>query len=115
MPRFVILDHDHPFPHRDLMLEADGRLRTWRLVGDPLSDRPIAAEPLGDHRIDYLDYEGPVSGGRGSVSRWDGGEYKIAAESPIEIALELTGMKCRGSFRLSRSGGNWTWRHSRPG
>lgn len=113
MPRFVILDHDHPFPHRDLMLEAGGRLRTWRLVGDPLSHEPIVAEPLGDHRIEYLSYQGPVSGGRGSVSRWDAGEYRIVVESPDELALELLGTKCRGVFRFVRNDGRWSWAHSR--
>ena len=113
MPRFVILDHDHPFPHRDLMLESGGRLRTWRLVGDPLSDQPVAAETLGDHRIEYLDYQGAVSGGRGTVARWDHGEYRIASESPDEIAIELAGGKCRGRFRLVRRGERWTWVYSR--
>src|SRR5262245_21989449 len=113
MLRFVILDHDHPFPHRDLMLEADGVLRTWRLIGDPLSEKPIAVEPLGDHRIDYFDYEGPVSGGRGIVTRWDTGRFRIENESADELRLEMHGEKCLGQFRLLRSEGQWVWTHSR--
>lgn len=115
MHRFVILEHDHPFPHRDLMLEAGGVLRTWRLVGDPLSAQPIMAEPLGDHRIGYLTYEGPVSGGRGRVVRWDAGEYRIAAESLDELVVDLRGGKCRGQFRLTRVDVGWTWAQSRSG
>ena len=45
--RFVILTHDHPFLHWDLMLEADGVLRTWRLLQEPTPDTIIVAEPLG--------------------------------------------------------------------
>ena len=35
MPRFVILEHDHPVVHWDLMLEAGEALRTWRLAAPP--------------------------------------------------------------------------------
>lgn len=76
MPRYVILTHDHPFPHWDLMFEVAGQLRTWRLLSEPGHGRTVRAERLADHRIAYLDYEGPLSGGRGSVSRWDYGTYE---------------------------------------
>ena len=71
MPRFVILTHDHPHLHWDFMLEADGVLKTWRLQDEPLPGRKFEtpAEPLPDHRIAYLDYEGPVSNNRGIVTR----------------------------------------------
>ena len=59
------------------MLEQDGVLRTWALAEEPAAQAEIAAEALGDHRLDYLEYEGPVSGDRGSVSRWDEGEYEM--------------------------------------
>jgi len=75
MSRYVILTHDHPFPHWDLMLEDGGTLRTWRLLSEPGAGRVVPAERLGDHRLAYLDYEGPVSGGRGVVARWDHGTY----------------------------------------
>ncbi|MFO1094461.1 MAG: DNA polymerase ligase N-terminal domain-containing protein [Planctomycetaceae bacterium] len=75
MPRYVILTHDHPFPHWDLMLESGGVLRTWRLLNEPATGRRVPAERLADHRLKYLDYEGPVSGGRGIVARWDYGTY----------------------------------------
>ena len=35
MPRFVILEHDYPELHWDLMLETAGALRTWRLLRPP--------------------------------------------------------------------------------
>src|SRR5262245_22157335 len=83
MPRFVILEHDHPELHWDLMLETGAALRTWRLANPPVTPEgpvatgpPIAVVPLGDHRLDYLDYEGPVSGNRGVVKRWDRGDYE---------------------------------------
>lgn len=51
------------------MLEADGKLSTWRLLEYPERNRWLPAERLPDHRIDYLEYEGEVSGGRGRVNR----------------------------------------------
>src|SRR5206468_490246 len=59
MPRFVILEHDHPTRHWDLMLEARGVLRTWRLSAPPKAGVAIAATASFDHRAIYLDYEGP--------------------------------------------------------
>ena len=73
MPRFVILEHDHPVLHWDFMLEAGDVLRTWRLSAPPIRGAIVAAERIGDHRRLYLDYEGPVSDGRGNVVRWDAG------------------------------------------
>src|SRR5205807_395991 len=43
MPRFVILEHDHPELHWDLMLEAGPVLRTWRLAAPPQPGRAVAA------------------------------------------------------------------------
>lgn len=103
MPRFVILIHDHPHLHWDFMLESDGALRTWRLESPPEPGREIPAEPLADHRIAYLDYEGPVSGNRGEVRRWDAGTYEVVSETAAELAVTLRGSKVRGRATL---GGN---------
>ena len=70
MPRFVVLEHVRPEDrHWDLMLESGDALATWALKHSPDSAQPIAAEQLPDHRLAYLDYEGPISGGRGAVTR----------------------------------------------
>jgi hypothetical protein len=100
MPRFVVLTHDHPTLHWDLMLEAEGRLRTWRLAEVPEAGREIPAEPLPDHRLHYLDYEGPVSGNRGEVHRWDQGEYVLVTETPGQIEVRLSGAKLKGRAAL---------------
>jgi hypothetical protein len=111
MPRFVILDHDHPFPHWDFMLEADGGLRTWRLTAEPAPGRQIPAEPLGVHRLAYLEYEGPVSGGRGRVARWDAGTYRLEVDEPRAIRVVLAGGRLSGRVDLTGSpDGSWVWR-----
>ncbi len=100
MPRFVILEHDHPELHWDLMLETGGGLRTLRLARPP--ETPglcIDAHALPAHRLHYLDYEGPVSGGRGTVKRWDRGEYEETGDG-----VRLYGTRVRGVVRLTSAG-----------
>jgi len=81
MPRrFVILEHNHPFLHWDLLLEEGCSARTWRLLRRPCLGEPIATEPLPDHRLMYLDYEGVVSGDRGRVKRFGSGTYEPIAD-----------------------------------
>ena len=86
-PRFVILKHDHPFLHWDLLLEEKSTARTWRLLRKPCLSEPIAAQPLPPHRLLYLDYEGPVGNDRGYVERILAGTYE--ADSPSEEFVSL--------------------------
>ncbi|MBM4077778.1 MAG: hypothetical protein FJ267_19285, partial [Planctomycetes bacterium] len=76
MPRFAVLIHDHPFIHWDFLLECKNICRTWRLMEEPNCDHPIPAESLPDHRLIYLDYEGPVSNNRGTVKQWANGTFE---------------------------------------
>jgi hypothetical protein len=62
--------------HYDLFLENGDTLRTWRLSAPPETGE-VRAEPIGDHRIAYLDCEGPVSGDRGTVSIHSTGHYRL--------------------------------------
>lgn len=99
--QFVILEHDHPVLHWDFMLEREGALRTWRLSTEPASGRKVRAEPIADHRIEYLDYEGPVSGNRGSVKRWDKGTYRLEASTGGTLTVSLEGSRLIGTGVLS--------------
>ena len=86
------------------MLEANGVLRTWVLTALPADDsrEDILAERLPDHRLDYLDYEGPLSGQRGTVRREDAGTYASLAESKDAWEVRLAGQQIRGRMRLSK-------------
>jgi hypothetical protein len=109
MPRFVILTHDHPSPHWDLLLDAGAVLRAWRLAAPPADGAAVAAEASSDHRPMYLDYEGPVSGGRGGVSRWDGGTFAWEVGTVDRVRVRLAGGRLHGVLRLSRGqDGAWT-------
>lgn len=79
--RYVVLRHEQvPDPHFDLMIEYDPvngvGLFTWRSPIWPI-DRDVQLEPLEEHRVEYLDYEGPVSGNRGVVRRVARGTYEL--------------------------------------
>ena len=101
MPRrFVILEHDHPFLHWDLLLEERDSARSWRLLRKPCLGEPIAAEPLPDHRLMYLDYEGVVSGDRGSVKRFLSGTYEPIADQPDVSAFALFENRFAKSVRI---------------
>lgn len=109
MPRFVVLSHDWPTPHLDLLLEAGPVLRAWRLLGDPVAGEPVPAEPNADHRLLYLDYEGPVSGGRGAVSRWDGGAFDWVEDGPGRVVVDVRGARLAGRFALEPTPGGWAF------
>lgn len=109
MSRFAILEHDHPQLHWDLMLEASSVLRTWRLAAPPCPGEEVAAVAVFDHRLLYLDYEGPISGGRGRVVRWDGGVFTGQVQSESPILVQLQGERIRGVLRLEHIEGD-AWR-----
>ena len=143
MPRAVILRHDLPDAtwHYDWMIERtlpdleqdppsrstpgpDRRcLLTLRLdpapVPPPLEPdpAPFLAERLPDHRALYLDHEGPVSGGRGTVARVAAGVGAVVRESPDELVLEadFAGVTCRFRGTPASDPRRWHFRPLPPG
>ncbi len=123
MPRFVLLRHTCPphsekLSHWDFMLEWEGALRTWELqelpsawaalLGEAAENSAVPALPLPDHRLAYLDYEGPIRGDRGSVRCCDRGTYKLLQATQKALAVELRGVFLMGAFCLRRQGQGWT-------
>lgn len=104
MPRYVILKHETADGvHFDLMLEQGDALRTWSLAQAPTPGVEVCAKALPDHRLAYLDYEGPVSGNRGTVTRWDRGTYEVERQSESELSLQLDGERLKGSASLAQN------------
>jgi hypothetical protein len=103
MSQFVVLRHETPQGvHFDFMLELHGVLKTWALPEQPDAGGEMACEALGDHRLAYLEYEGPISKGRGAVTRWDRGTYAIRQQSDEQWDVELAGGKLMGAATLRR-------------
>ena len=134
MPRFVLLYHECPPgferpSHWDLMLQAGDALRTWALVQLPrgwqaareqtaiswpdcppaADSNAVEAEQLDDHRLAYLEYEGPLSGDRGRVTQIDTGTFTTTddigdiGEFRGNWHVELSGVRLRGPISLSES------------
>jgi hypothetical protein len=113
MPRFVFLRHECPPTfgkpsHWDLMLERDGVLLTWSLPELPAAwdgESGVGVElidmtRLADHRLAYLDYEGPISGDRGAVTRHDRGEYEVLSDANGVLRVRLRGTRCDDVIEL---------------
>lgn len=104
MPRFVVLRHESPDGvHWDFMLEAGPSLKTWALDRAPESSDTVDARALPDHRLAYLEYEGPITGGRGSVVRWDQGTYELEEETTTQWTVVLEGEILRGRATVTQS------------
>jgi hypothetical protein len=110
------LEHDHPMIHWDFMLEAGAMLRTWRLNAPPKPDGPVEAVASFNHRAVYLDYEGPVSGNRGMVRRWDAGTFTWTEDTADRVAVRLAGMGLRGLAVLEKvAADRWSLRFEPEG
>lgn len=112
--RYAILHHKLPDgEHWDVLLEQDDALATWQLAEKPAGPDalPIPAVRIFDHRKKYLDYEGPISGDRGSVTRFDGGELRIHETGQQRWLFDLAGHIFCGRFCLTRvpDGGQDHW------
>ncbi len=112
--RFVVLFHAcREGDHYDLMIESGERLATWKIFDPPESaaGRPLSAQRIGEHRRTYLDYEGPVSGHRGHVTRHDAGRCLVHRQSPEAWELNFFGDNLAGRFILERLGpDDHSWR-----
>ena len=104
MPRFVVLEHRWAGVHWDFMLEREpgGLLRTWALDAPIVAGADLPARELADHRPAYLDYEGEVSGGRGTVRRRDRGEYEVLEWTADLVRVRLLGDQLVGVVELRR-------------
>lgn len=116
MPRYVILLHEtsagSPRPtHYDLMLEWGDVLRTWALDAPPTDGKVVAGTALADHRRAYLEYEGEISGGRGTVTKWDAGSYTLEHASEQKLVVVLSGRQFEGALTGIAHGARWEFRY----
>lgn len=84
------------------MLEQEDELLTWALEKLPTLGDSIPAAELPPHRTAYLDYEGPVSRNRGTVTRWDRGEFHWRSKEKDRYVVELQGVQLQGTATLNR-------------
>ncbi len=117
--RFVILEHRTPWgsdrkDHFDLMVErppdqlenpdTDHRLATWAFESpidliNQVNPFELPLMFLPDHRTDYLDYEGSVSGNFGHVRRVLAGSVTWVARNDSNIEFLLSTV--RSTWRVA--------------
>ncbi len=98
--RFVLLEHTWNGVHFDLMLEGGNELETWAIDEPIRSGIWLPARRLPPHRLAYLEYEGAVSHGRGSVRRLDQGTYELIHADATVRRFLLVGQVLRGEGEL---------------
>ncbi len=82
------------------------RLTTWRVTVPPWRwpDRgELELVRLPDHRRVYLEYEGPLTRGRGFVRRVDAGELQVERWSAEHAAVVVFLRQWRGRVLLRRT------------
>lgn len=94
------------------MFQEGEVLVTWAAEIWPQAAEPVAALHLPDHRLAYLDYEGPVSGNRGHVVRVDRGQYWIAQRKTDQMPLTLIvrSERLSGTLSLTPANSDPLWR-----
>jgi len=114
---FAVLCHELADSlHWDLLLEVGEVLATWQFPRNPCSDtssEAIRVRRIQDHRKAYLDYQGPISGNRGQVSRIDRGTYVLMEQKSDQWTICLNGKQLRGTYQLSagrKPEDYWEWR-----
>ncbi|MFQ5502794.1 MAG: DNA polymerase ligase N-terminal domain-containing protein [Phycisphaerae bacterium] len=114
--RFVVLHHvEATGDHYDLMIEMGNQLATWKLHDPPehIESEPYGVDRLPDHRPLYLDYEGPISGDRGHVTRHDSGVCVVHKHTDTRWAVTFCGQHLKGDYILEcldQSGARWRLR-----
>ena len=95
------------------MLEHHRALLTWQLPSPDLCTLPLQARRIANHRLAYLEYEGPLTGDRGAVTRVEAGRVTIRDLNDTLCAFDLSGGRFEGAFRLEladASEGHWLLR-----
>lgn len=104
--RFAVLVHsDRKGRHYDLLIEAGEVLATWKSDKPPeeANDAGLPCRRIADHRPIYLEYEGPISRGRGHVERRDAGECLVHVCTSTCWEITFRGERLRGVFRITQS------------
>ena len=103
MLRFVIQEHVRAEQvHWDLMLEKAGSLVTFQTPQPPQKwcQEPFTGTKICNHRLKYLTYEGPLSGGRGSVQIAAAGWYEPMQITEDYWRVSLQSDKISGKLEL---------------
>ncbi len=87
------------------MIQRGGTLATWKCMVAPEDAHraAVACERMADHRLAYLDYEGPISGDRGEVTRVDQGACIVIEWNDSRVDVVVEGTRLVGRFRMTKA------------
>jgi hypothetical protein len=107
--KFVIHHHRTEDIHFDFMIDNGKELETWQITEDRMEQfirgEEIPAKLIPPHRREYLEYEGPVSKGRGRVEIYDRGECRIISRKGSFLSFMLKGKKFIGKIEIKKTAG----------
>ena len=85
------------------MLEYGDHLATWELPEALEVGARLDVVPLANHRLAYLDYEGPLTEQRGTVSRYEWGSYKTVLDDARQQVVVLHGQTLEGRLTIGKA------------
>ena len=118
MNDFVVQEHSiDNRTHWDLMVRCGEILLTWQIDQRPeeWSETEVMCKKIFDHRLKYLNYEGPISDNRGYVKIVARGQYfdpkgKLMSCLPFdEVDLVLRSETVHGELSLCHEDGD-SWK-----
>jgi DNA ligase D-like protein (predicted 3'-phosphoesterase) len=82
----------------------DGVLKSWAVPKGPPQEQGVRrlAIEVEDHDISYIDFEGEITEGygKGKVTIWDSGNYKLLQRKENHISFLLQGKLLKGNYSL---------------
>lgn len=104
--RFSIAKHEMPanssrHSHFDLFLESQGTLMTWELSSLLTSQNKQVVRRLANHRLLYLDFQGPLSNDRGTVKLIDSGSLEWVTLESERLIARINGQALAGLLTLT--------------
>ena len=107
--RFSIAKHEMPanssrHSHFDLFLESEGTLMTWELTSLLTTQNNQVVRRLANHRLVYLDFQGPLSDDRGTVKLVDTGSLEWVTLESERLISRINGQTTDGILTLTSEG-----------
>ena len=93
--------------HWDWLLSDGEHLLSWACESEPRMGLVAPSIQLPPHRLKYLDYEGAISGDRGTVRIWTGGTLDWLETGPDRFVARLESDRLQARVEWVRCQGQY--------